>query len=178
MFFVSDVDTRDLESSWRDALDELSRGMVTAVRNATTEGAAEARTVHTYKDQTGALTKSIKGALTESGRGYAEGYIRAGDKKASWIEDGTAPHRILPKAGEGIGPLRQGQSRRSSKDIGTHRTALRWRGADGVTHFARVVNHPGGKSYPFMGPAALKAERVLVRDMEISIERVRKIMEE
>ena len=178
MFFVSSIDTRELESGWRDALDELSKGMATAVRNAATEGAAEARTVHTYKDQTGALTKSIKGELTESGRGYAEGYIRAGDPKASWIEEGTAAHRILPKAGEGIGPLPKGQSRRSSKDIGTHRTALRWRGADGTTHFARVVNHPGGKSYPFMGPAYLKAERVLTRDLEVAIEKARKIMEE
>jgi hypothetical protein len=43
---------------------------------------------------------------------------------------------------------------------------LRWEDGDGV-HFAKRVQHPGTKPQPFMGPAYLKAERVLVARGEV-----------
>ena len=95
--FTIEVDTRGLESSWRDALDELSNGCRTAVANASTEGAAEARTVHVYKDRTGALTASTSGRLTGQGRGYADGEIVATADYASYVEGGTKAlflHRV------------------------------------------------------------------------------------
>jgi hypothetical protein len=176
--FTCEIDTRGLEVNWRDALEELNNGMRIAVANASTEGAEEARATHVYKDQTGNLTKSTTGRLLDHGRGYANGEIVAKAKYASYVENGTAPHDIWPKAGEATkGPMRQGQSRRTKGDIGTDRSALRWQGSDGSTHFARMVHHPGSKEHPFMGQAYNKAARVLVRDVESSIERVRAIME-
>ncbi len=177
--FTCEIDYRELESGWRDALDELSNGCRIAVANACTEGAAEARATHVYKDRTGELTKATTGKLLDSGRGYANGEITAKTPYASYVEEGTKPHDIWPKEGEGFeGPLPKGQSRRGKKDIGTHRTALRWQGSDGANHFARMVHHPGSREHPFVGQAATKAMRVLIRDAEVTIERVRRIMED
>ena len=175
--FTCEVDTSDLERHWTQALGELSKGLGVAVKAAVEEGAEEARTKHQYKDQTGALTKSIKGVMQGAGSESAQGYIAATDNKASWIENGTAPHVILPKSGL-HGPLPKGQSHRGEGDIGTTRVALRWKGPDGRTHFAKIVRHPGGKPYPFMGPAYLKAQRVLVREIEVAIDKARRIMEQ
>ena len=106
----------------------------------------------------------------------AEGVIEATRPYASFVEEGTAPHEIRPKEGEGFeGPLQKGQSRRKKDDIGTHRVALRWVDG-GTTHFAKVVHHPGTPSLPFIGPAVLKAERVIVREVEIAEARVADLM--
>ncbi len=177
--FTCEIDYRELESGWRDALDELSNGCRIAVANASTEGAAEARATHVYKDRTGDLTKSTTGRLIDHGRGYANGEITATMPYASYVEEGTKAHDIWPKEGQRFkGPIHQGQSRRKKDDIGTSRSALRWQGSDGRFHFARMVHHPGSKPHPFFGQAYHKAERVLIRDVESSIERVRRIMED
>lgn len=145
----------------------LQDACITAVRAACTEGAQEAKRVHSYKDRTGKLSKSIRGGLTRVDSFGAEGAIVASAKYASFVENGTKPHEIRPKF-SGIGAPRPGQSRRGPKDIGTHRIALRWYGADGGVHFARIVHHPGTRPYPFMGPAYLKAERVMEREFTVA----------
>jgi hypothetical protein len=53
--------------------------------------------------------------------------------------------------------------------------ALRWT-EGGRVFFASVVHHPGGKPYPFMGPAVQKAERVIEREVDIAIAEVADIM--
>jgi hypothetical protein len=178
--FTCDIDFSELDAAWQEAMAELARGVNRGVERGVTEGAAEARSSHRYQDRTGALTASIGGHLERSAvgaGGQAIGVLEATAKHASFVESGTAPHDIYPKEGEGfVGPLRKGQSRRDKRDIGTARAALRWEGPDGL-HFARHVHHPGGRPYPFMGPAVLKAERVIEVEVELATARAAAILE-
>jgi hypothetical protein len=179
--FDCEIDTSDMERAWDAAAGALAEGITRGVERGVEAGADEARSRHPYKEGTGALTGSIRGylerAAVRGAGGEAVGVLEAGAKHASWVESGTQPHDIYPKQGQGfVGPLPKGQGRRNKKDIGTHRVALRWQ-ADGQTHFASMVHHPGGKPYPFMGPAVLKAERVIEVEVELAAERVAEIME-
>ena len=112
---------------------EVETGLSTVVLDACEEGAEEARRVAPKK--TGGLAASIRGRLTQK----ATGEIVASAEHASHVESGTRPHEIRARFA----------------------SALRWEDGDGV-HFARRVQHPGTRPQPFMGPAYLKAERVLV----------------
>lgn len=137
----------------------VERGLRTAV--------SYARVDHTYRDRTGALTASIASNYS-TGPAGASGHIEATAPHASFVEQGTKPHMIWPKAGEGtVGPVRQGQSRRTSGDIGTHRVALRWF-EEGSTkpRFARFVRHPGTAPMPFIGPASEVAGEVILGEVD------------
>jgi hypothetical protein len=48
----------------------------------------------------------------------------------------------------------------------------------GQTVVTRKVDHPGTPSLPFMGPAYLKAERALLREVEIAAEKAAKRFED
>lgn len=142
-----------------------------AARAAAEEGAAEAKSVGRFKDRTGMLRQSIVADFVSSNISGAKWMILAGAPYAAYIEYGTKAHQIWPKAGHGLkGPVRSGQTRRATGK-GPHEAivgrgqALRWVNG-GVTYFAAYVNHPGSAAFPFMGPAYLKAERVLYRDLE------------
>ncbi len=175
-FDVTIEGLEDLRRDWDESLGVLSDGIRRGVDLGVKEGADYARSNHAYKDKTGALTRSISGRLETSTRGGAVGVIEATAPYASEVEKGTAPHEIRPKASSGfVGPVRRGQSRRASDDIGTTRTALRF-DMGGEQVFARVVHHPGTAPHPFIGPAAQKAERVILREVEVSQERVAEIM--
>lgn len=152
--FDVEIDTDDLERAWAESLRVLSDGIRTGVSNGVTEGAQEARTVHRYKDRTGALTASTVGRVEVSTPGAAVGIIEATKPYASFVEEGTRPHEIRARRA----PL------------------LRWVDADGGHHAAKKVNHPGTPSLPFIGPAVLKAERVMVRDIEVAADKVADIM--
>ena len=151
--FTVEIDTDDLERAWAESLRVLSDGIRTGVSNGVTEGAQEARTVHRYKDRTGALTASTVGRVEVSTPGAAVGVIEATKPYASFVEEGTRPHEIRPRKA----------------------ASLHWVDADG-DHFAKKVNHPGTPSLPFIGPAVLKAERVMVRDIEVAADKVADIM--
>jgi len=145
----------DLDRDWADACSALSDGAQRGVAMGVAEGAAEARTVHRYRDRTGALTASTVGRVEVSTKGGAEGVIEATKRYASFVEEGTAPHEI--------------RARRAA--------ALHWVDDAGEDHFARKVNHPGTRSMPFIGPAAQKAERVMVREAEIAEVEAARIMD-
>lgn len=159
--FTADLlGVESLLASSEDALRALGAGIHRAVVDSTDEGAAEARS-H-IRSRTGRLADNTTARMFVVGPDRADGAIEADTPYARYVEEGTRPHDIWPKAGEGtMGPLRRGQSRRDPTDIGTHRVALRWFDGAGGVHFARMVHHPGSRSYPFMGPGYLKAERVL-----------------
>ena len=145
----------DLDRDWADACSALSDGAQRGVRMAVAEGAAEARSVHRYRDRSGALTASTVGRVDVSTKGGAEGVIEATAGYASFVEEGTAAHEI--------------RARRAA--------ALHWVDDAGDDHFARRVWHPGAPSMPFIGPAALKAERVMVREAEIAEVEAARIMD-
>lgn len=179
--FTITVETGELEDE-STALGErceriLSAGVVRAVGTAIDAGASYARANHGYKDRTGALTASIDGKVETTTANGAAGFIEASAKHASYIEKGTRPHDIRPKAGEGTtGPLRKGQSRRTKDDIGTHRVALRWT-QDGETRFAAVVHHPGTEAIPFMREAADAAALVLTDEIDQTLSEVAALIE-
>jgi hypothetical protein len=125
---------------------QLARGIKQAVTNAVEEGADEARKVHRYVDRSGDLTRSIDGHLESFDHLGAVGILQAKAKYASFVENGTKPHRIVVR----------------------RKKALHWEDG-GVHYFAKSVNHPGTAPRPFMGPAYLKAERVLERDIEVAV---------
>ena len=168
----------DIDIDW-NAINEASAALLRGVRMGVAlgvkEGAEEARSVHRWKNKTGVTEQGIQGVHTPSADG-AEGLLESIAEHSSFLEEGTRPHEIRPKEGEGFrGPLAQGQSRRKKGDIGTHRVALRWE-SDGEIHFAKVVHHPGTQASPYMGPAVLKFERVVEREVEIGCANAERIL--
>lgn len=122
---------------------DVRDGLDLVVSDACEDGADEARRVVPRK--TGALADSIKGRFVSRGQGE----IAALSTYASHVEDDTKPHEI--------------RARRAK--------ALHWQ-EGGVDRFARVVQHPGTKGQPFMGPAHEKAQRVLVARGEVLLAKV------
>lgn len=145
----------------------VRRACIEGVQRGVRAGVSWARLDHPYRDRTGTLTASI-GSLVTTSQAGAEGVIAAEAAHASYIEKGTKPHMIWPKAGEGSkGPTREGQSRRKKGDVGTHRVALRWF-EDGSTdpRFARFVRHPGTAPMPFIQPAAEVAREYILAEID------------
>ncbi len=169
--FTCTVDLSAFRKAARLSIEAVHTGVRDAARNAAEEGAEHAKAVGRFKDITGHLRKSIVAEFLSSNVSSAKWMILAGADYAAFVEYGTKPHEIWPKAGHGSkGPLRNGQTRRATGKgphehvVGRGR-ALRWVNG-GKTFFAAMVHHPGSASSPFMGPAYLKAEAVLYRDLE------------
>jgi HK97 gp10 family phage protein len=104
---------------------ELKTGMVTA----TTLIQNEARAINpgSFKNQTGNLRRSIlKGRVT-----WDYGEVGTNEAYAQAVEFGSKAHTIVPKG----------------------KRFLAFKGRDGRMIFARKVNHPGSKPYPYMRPA-------------------------
>jgi HK97 gp10 family phage protein len=80
-----------------------------------------------FKNQSGDLRRSIVGRAESAERGVVSTDI----PYAEYVEYGTRPHTITPKSGN----------------------FLAWKGKSGKMVFARKVNHPGSKPYPYMQPA-------------------------
>lgn len=163
MFDLEGID--ELEHSFDVAALGLANGVWRAVEIGAVEGIAYAKGNHRYKDQTGKLTASLHATTSIRTHGGATVDLCADAKYASFVEDGTRPHEIWPKAARGsYGPLRSGQSRGRGKGGGM----LAWQHPQGDWHFARMVHHPGTKPYGFMGDAYLKCEAVIIREIEVS----------
>ncbi len=152
--------------------DEITQGLLPVVQMTCLDGAEHAREVGQFKDVTGETRRSIRFRGAKRTERGAEGSFGTESANAARLEKGTAPHEIRPKfaGGDLQGPTRRSQGRRAAGDIGTTRVALKWT-AGGQVHFARIVHHPGGRSFPFMGPAAIKAEAVLHMRTELLCER-------
>jgi len=155
MPLTCDVES-SLEEDWTEAMMHVVHGCHTGVGAAVNEGVAEARSLHAYKDRTAGLTRSTQASLvqdTPDGLG-AEAEMGAFAAYASFVENGTKPHVISARPGG----------------------FLRWEDSDGV-HYAKSVNHPGTRPAPFMGPAYLKAERVLERELELAVAGAQKFLD-
>lgn len=153
MFDVTLEGEADVIRQWGQAYGALKNSMRYAVSKGTREGAREARAKHTFKNQTGDLEKSIDGFIvgwTESGLKIT-GVIRAAAKHASFVEYDTKPHEI----------------------VGNPFLTFVWKG---VPVSFRYVQHPGTKGQPFMHLAYYKAERVIIRELEIGIERMQEAL--
>lgn len=123
-------------------------GLQRAVGHTITTAVTKARNEHGWRDRTYTTRDSIDGGVRDTGKG-SSGYIKAG-RIAMMLNDGTRPHRIMPKLGARfVGPAQEGQGRRSR---GGGRNFLKFQ-VGGQTVFAREVRHPGTRPYRFLEDA-------------------------
>lgn len=144
-----------LRRDWDATKRSISESIRKAVKAGVEEGAEYARRVRRYKDRTGNLTASIRGAFGWSTYGGAYGVIVALERYASFVENGTRPHTIRPRKAGGV---------------------LRFVARDGTTVVTRKVRHPGSRAFPFMGPAYQQAERTILRVVEAGIPAAQRIL--
>jgi len=170
------VDTFGYEALVKKTLDTIQTGVFAAARIAAQHGAAHARSVGSFKDNTGKLRNGIKAKYVSSTARGAKWSIVSTAPYSNFVEWGTAPHDIRPKAQNGFsGPTRRGQTRRADNDVGVGRGhALRWQ-VGGVNRFAKMVHHPGSRSHPFMWPGMFKAEASLRRSMGVIVDHVKRM---
>lgn len=151
----------------------MALGTRRAVQVALEAGAVRARSEHPHKRRTGRLTSpaELRGELRQADDSGAWGYLVNYTPYGAYVEYGTKPHKIYPKAAHGmIGPTRDGQTRRATgkgphEHIVGRGHALRFM-VGGRFVFARMVNHPGTEPLPFMHPAAEYAGLVLIRETQ------------
>lgn len=141
------------EEEWERALLKLSDAARKAVASAVDEGPREAINTHKYQDQTGLLTSMTKGFVEISVPGGAIGEIGAYTYYASFVDGGTAPHEIHGN------PL------------------LTFKTADGRWVSVAGVHHPGTKPDGFAGRMYLKAEAVMIREVEVGIDELQRFLE-
>lgn len=109
------------------------------------ETVKRAKENHRPNKKTGTTTRSI-----QMGRlGRDEAAVEAGGAGV-FLEFGTKPHTIVPRYGRVLAWAPDARNRRLS---GAPRKGTK----RGDLVFARRVNHPGTKPYPFMVPAADRA---------------------
>ena len=123
---------------------EIVSGTRAVAQETCEEAAAHGRAVGAFQDRTGALRRSIVGRVVRRDAHGTSGVIEVTAPHAVFVEDDTRPHEIRAR----------------------NRKFLRWEQA-GEVRFARVVQHPGTRGKPFMGPAAIKAEGVLYARTEL-----------
>lgn len=178
--FTVEINTGELVQVWVGVRAAVRAGVRKGVTQGVSEGAEEARTRHTFTNRTTNLEKSIVGrltgnrtsvgasrgtnaamsadfdSLTANVDGAQFGEIHAGMPYASFVENGTKPHMIFPKRA----------------------TVLSWIPIGGGARvFARWVNHPGSKPYPFMSLGYLKCERVMIREIEVGVANAQAILD-
>lgn len=168
----AELDLSDFHSAVRDTKRALDVGRLKAVSLAAIEATQHARAVAPFKDRTGQLRSGIVARFISSNSTSVVWELLSPMPYSRYVEEGTRPHDIWPKAPYGLkGPLRNGQTRRATgrgphEHIVGRGIALRWVDGEG-THFARMVHHPGSPPMPFMGRAYLKAQAVLEREFEL-----------
>lgn len=170
------LDLSEFHRQAQRTVSEIRLAVHNVPRMAAQEGAETARSSGRFNDRTGGLRRSIYAKEYMASANYARWMIVSPASYSKFIESGTRPHDIYPKAGAGfIGPHPKGKSTRSSNDFGAGRGhALRFV-KNGAMIFARMVHHPGTRADPFMGPAMQKAESVMYREFSKLGERVRRI---
>lgn len=127
----------------------LVRGIRDAVATACRAGENEARSNHRWKSRTGELEAGIQGRQISSGERGAEGELVSLSPHSGFVNDGTPAHAIYPK----------------------DKKALAFE-AGGTKVFASVVHHPGTAPDPFFERGIAKAEEVLVREVEATMDKI------
>lgn len=165
-----DIDLSDYRTLVDRSLQVVERTLDRAVEDAAVEGELEAKR-GTFKDRTGRLRSDITAYFLRNDGRSVTWEILSKAPYSRYVEEGTAPHRIYPKAAYGtMGPLRRGQSWRATgkgphEHIVGRGRALRFM-IGGRTIFAAYVDHRGSPAFGYMGSAYHQAERTLVRELE------------
>lgn len=151
MLHVS-VDLSSFRQQARRTVDALQDAALHAPRVAAQEGAAEAQKVGQFKDRTGRLRSGIVARFVRGSESSVTWQILSRAPYSKFVEQGTRPHVILPRNAKALRFVINGQ-----------------------VIFAKKVNHPGSRPYPFMGPALMKAERVLYRELHIGVDKAKRL---
>lgn len=173
------IDLSKFYKQTEETVAAIHRTVHESVKKASQAGAEQAKEGK-FKDRTGQLRGNITAKYDRSDESSAYWEICSPMPYSIFVESGTRPHDIYPKAGYNtMGPLRRGQSWRAHgrgphEHIVGRGRALRWV-SGGRTFFAAHVHHPGSKAYPFMGPGMLKAEAVLYAELEALASRLQEI---
>ncbi len=133
-----------------EADEELERTCRHAVSAAVDAAKTTAISTKRYQNRSGDLTKSIDGYITASGKTWATGVFEATAEYATFVDEGTKPHVIRPKAGK----------------------YLTFPGKNGGTVFAREVNHPGTKPDGFFERGVDAAVKVLDAEVDAGLGRI------
>jgi hypothetical protein len=150
--FTATVDLSGFRRMAARTVQILTNEVRDAAQAAAEDGAQEARTVGRFKDRTGKLRAGIVARFVSDSGQSARWEIVSKAKYSKFVEQGTRPHIIVP----------------------VRATALRFV-VNGNVVFARKVNHPGNAPIAFMGPAYLKAERVLYQRLGVAVLRVEQL---
>lgn len=118
----------ELVANTKKAGNDLPNLLLQTMKKATTQIKNDARRIRpgSFKNRTGNLRRSIDRRVFSAARGI----VFVGEKYGKWVEFGTDPHIIRPKNAK----------------------VLAFK-VNGRMVFARKVNHPGSRPYPYMGPA-------------------------
>lgn len=149
MSYTCGLDMSGFDRCAAETIRAQTDGIHRAVENAAQEGAREAQHVGQFKDQSGNLRSHIHAENVQATTLTATWKIVSPEPYSIFVDAGTKAHRI-----EG-NPLLK----------------FYWPKVGAWVAFTGV-NHPGGRPFPFAGPGALKAERVLIRDLEVMREKM------
>jgi hypothetical protein len=134
----------DLQRKLAAVAPKLEQNLARAARMAAEAAATRAKQVHEYEDRSGVLTNSIgaEGPTGSFAAGDLTAVVSAGAPYASYLEEGTPPHKIRPK----------------------FRKALRW-AVEGGFAFAGEVDHPGTQPTRFLANAVEATEPHLANNL-------------
>lgn len=160
MFTATVEGASQLATTWGRVTSVIRTGASRGAGLGATQGAAEARSRHTFRNRTGALERSIQGrAIGWVGDTYkaeivadARSTTKGRARYASFVDQGTKAHLI----------------------VGNPFLTFMWKGA--LMH-VRYVNHPGTTALPYMHFAFNKCSAVLLREVEVSIADAQRILD-
>lgn len=166
--------------TYNRAVAKVGEGCQIGTKLGCSEGIAEVLARRKWKDRTGEARKALRGYVTNltSDEG-AEGVMEWDVDYASYLDEGTVPHTIQPKAVRGSSKSSRapGQTVRAQNDVGTTRVMLRWYDSGGDPVFRKVVHHPGTRGDGAFGAGVQKCERVMQREIELSIPRAQAVLD-
>lgn len=180
MFCTVEIDTRELEACGRHIVQELWRGTRDAVVSACIEAPRYALEVRQWKDRTGEAARRTRGYITSLTDSGATGMVESDVHYASYLDAGTAPHEIKPLDyhwGDNrySHPTSRVTGRRAENvTAGAGRGSFLRFMVGGRVVFARMVHHPGTRGDAYMGRAYLKAERVMLREVDEAVARAQR----
>lgn len=119
---------------------QFTQGLKVAMRDSVllTQNNASKIVPGRFKNQTGNLRRSISQKVFGADKGLV--FVNDTAPYGEYVEFGTKPHVIRPK----------------------NRKMLAFK-SNGITIFAKKINHPGSKPYPFMEPAFQESQPQIER---------------
>lgn len=166
-----------LERDCEDVTLQLKREVFAAVSAGVKIGEETAKSVHQWQNRSGATERSIRGRVIYTTTESTEGELVCTVPHASFLEEGTKPHTIMPRARVGgfIGPLKRRQRRLRALGPGSRNVLVfDWRGQ---RRFFASVWHPGTKPMRFMAPAYQRCEVVITQHLVECVPRLQKILD-